>query len=283
MRVAVVGHVEWIEFARVERVPVAGEIIHALEAWEEPGGGGSVAAVQLAKLAGECTFFAALGDDPLGHRAHRDLGALGVRVEAVFRPIPQRRGFTFIDASGERTITVMGERMGPNGADPLPWDVLDGTGAVYFTAGDEAALRHASRSRVLVVTARILPQVARGAVPLDALVGSGRDQAEHYAPGDLDPPPRLAVWTEGRSGGRYRTADGIEGTYPAAPIPGPVVDAYGCGDSFAAGLAFALGSGLGVEDALAFASKCGAACLTGRGPYEGQLSLRHGKEVRDLV
>src|SRR6266508_728643 len=280
MRVAVVGHVEWIEFARVERVPVAGEIIHALEAWEEPGGGGSVAAVQLAKLAGECTFFAALGDDPLGHRAHR---ALGVRVEAVFRPIPQRRGFTFIDASGERTITVMGERMGPNGADPLPWDVLDGTGAVYFTAGDEAALRHARRSRVLVVTARSLPQVARGVVPLDALVGSGRDQAEHYAPGDLDPPPRLAVWTEGRSGGRYRTADGIEGTYPAAPIPGPVVDAYGCGDSFAAGLAFALGSGLGVEDALAFASKCGAACLTGRGPYEGQLSLRHGKEVRDLV
>ena len=40
MRVAVVGHVEWVEFARVERVPVAGEIVHALDAWEEPGGGG---------------------------------------------------------------------------------------------------------------------------------------------------------------------------------------------------------------------------------------------------
>src|SRR2546426_8930706 len=98
MRVAVVGHVEWIQFARVERVPLAGEIIHALEAWEEPGGGGSVAAVQLAKLAGECTFFAALGDDPLGHRAGRDLSALGVRVEAVFRPTRQRRGFPFIGA-----------------------------------------------------------------------------------------------------------------------------------------------------------------------------------------
>ena len=56
MKVGVVGHVEWIEFARVERVPVAGEIVHALEAWEEPGGGGAVAAVQLAKLAGEATF-----------------------------------------------------------------------------------------------------------------------------------------------------------------------------------------------------------------------------------
>ena len=31
MRVAVVGHVEWIEFARVERVPAPGEIVHALE------------------------------------------------------------------------------------------------------------------------------------------------------------------------------------------------------------------------------------------------------------
>ena len=276
MRVAVVGHVEWIEFARVERVPLAGEIIHALEAWEEPGGGGSVAAVQLAKLAGQCAFFAALGDDPIGHRAGRDLGALGVRVEAVFRPTRQRRGFTFIDASGERTITVMGERMGPNGADPLPWDVLDRTDAVYFTAGDDAALRHARRSSVLVATARILPQLARAGVPLDALVGSGRDQAERYAPGDLEPPPRVVVWTDGRSGGRYRTADGIEGTYPAAPIPGPVVDAYGCGDSFAAGLAFGLGSGLGVEESLALAAKCGAACLTGRGPYAGQLVLRSG-------
>src|SRR5437870_10006890 len=230
VRGGVVGHVEWIEFGRVERVPLAGEIIHALEAWEEAGGGGSVAAVQLAKLAGRCAFFAALGDDPIGHRAGRDLSALGVRLEAVFRPTPQRRGFTFIDASGERTITGMGGRMGPNGADPLPWDVLDGTDTVYFTAGDEAALRHARRSRVLVATARVLPQLARARVPLDALVGSGRDQAERYAPGDLEPTPRLAVWTTGASGGRFRTAEGADGSFPGAPIPWPAVGAYGCGD-----------------------------------------------------
>lgn len=274
MRVAVVGHVEWIEFARVERVPLAGEIVHAVDAWEEPGGGGSVAAVQLAKLAGQATFFTALGDDPLGRRAHRELGELGVRIEAVFGPTPQRRGFTFIDSSGERTITVMGERMGPSGDDPLPWDLLEGADAVYFTAGDDHALRRARRARVVVATARILPQLARAGVPLDAVVGSGGDQGERYAPGDLEPPPRLAVWTRGASGGSFLTTEGVDGTFPAAPVPGPVVDAYGCGDSFAAGLTFALGSGQGVEDSLAFAAKCGAACLTGRGPYAGQLSLR---------
>ena len=52
MRVAVVGHVEWVEFARVERVPSPGEIVHALEAWEGPAGGGAVAAAQLALVGG---------------------------------------------------------------------------------------------------------------------------------------------------------------------------------------------------------------------------------------
>ena len=51
-RVAVVGHVEWIEFARVPAMPKPGEIVHVTEWWEDVGGGGSVAAVQLAKLAG---------------------------------------------------------------------------------------------------------------------------------------------------------------------------------------------------------------------------------------
>ena len=124
-----------------------------------------------------------------------------------------------------------------------------------------------------MATSRILPFLAESGVPLDAVVGSGRDDAERYTPGLLDPAPRLVVRTAGADGGTYETADGHSGAFPAAPIPGPVVDAYGCGDSFAAGLTFALGRGDGVEEALAFAAACGAACLTGRGPYAGQLRL----------
>jgi ribokinase len=254
-------------------VPIAGEIIHARDAWEEVGGGGAVAAIQLLKLAGEATFFTALGDDELGHRAERGLASMGVRVEAVFRPTAQRRGVTFLDAAGERTITVIGDRLGPHGQDPLPWDVLGTTDAVYVTAGDDAALGLARRAGVLVATSRILPQLARTGVALDALVGSGRDPAERYEPGDLNPPPRLAVWTEGKAGGRFLTSEGRSGRFDPAPVPGPVVDAYGCGDSFAAGLTFALGEGRSTDDALAFAARCGAASLTGRGPYRGQLEL----------
>jgi ribokinase len=273
MRVAVIGHVEWIEFARVEHVPLPGEIVHADETWEEPGGGGSVAAVQLSKLAMESVFFTTLGDDRLGHRAKKELGAMGVRLEAAYRDTAQRRAFTYIDDRGERTITVIGDRLGPSGDDPLAWDLLDDTAAVYFTAGDRGALKAARRARVVVATLRVLPFLAEAGVRLDAVVGSGRDQDERYVPGSLSPPPGLVVLTAGSEGGSYETANGRSGTFSAAPIPGPVVDAYGAGDSFAAGLTFALGRGDDVEEAVAFAARCGAANLTGRGPYSGQLRL----------
>lgn len=272
MRACVVGHVEWIEFARVERVPSAGEIVHASETFEHAAGGGAVAAVQLAKLAGEATLFTALGDDELGHRAREELERLGVRVRASFRELPQRRGFTFLDRGGERTITVIGERMVPDGVDPLPWEELASADAVYFTGGDGAALAAARAARCLVATPRAEPALAEKAVELDALVGSGRDQKEVQAARSLEQVPHLAVSTAGAEGGSYRTREGGTGSWSAAPLPGPVADAYGCGDSFAAGLTYGLGAGYDVDDALALAAQCGAACLTGAGPYEGQLT-----------
>ncbi len=84
--------------------------------------------------------------------------------------------------------------------------------------------------------------------------------------------PSSLVFTEGARGGTYRQRSGESGSWvPAAP-PGAVVDSYGCGDSFAAGLTYGLGAGLEVAAALALAARCGAVCLTGRGPYQRQLS-----------
>ena len=55
-------------------------------------------------------------------------------------------------------------------------------------------------------------------------------------------------------------------------MPGPVEDAYGCGDCFAAGITYGLGDGRAVDEAVALGARCGAAVLTGRGPYAGQLT-----------
>lgn len=271
MRAAVVGHVEWVQFARVDQVPVPGEIVHAVEHWEEAGGGGAVAAVQLAKLAGAAQLFTALGDDELGYRAHAQLNAQAVECHVAWRARPQRRAFTFTDRAGERTITIMGERLVPAGDDPLDWERLSACDAVYFTGGDPGALRAARSARVLVATPRARETLAAAGVQLDVLVHSGSDAGERVAEDEIRPLPRLVVSTAGALGGRWRAADGTRGSFPAAPLPGPPVDTYGCGDSFAAGLTFGLGEGRPLAPALELAARCGAACLTGRGPYSGQL------------
>jgi ribokinase len=273
MRVAVVGHIEWCEFAEVPHVPKPGEIVHAAHTFQEPAGGGAVAAVQLGKLAGSATLFTAFGDDETGHRAHAELSELGVEIEGGFRPETQRRAFVHLDTRGERTITVLGPRLGPRGGDPLAWDLLDQTDAVHVTAGDVEAVRQARRARTLVATPRGLDTLADAHVELDALVSSGRDPGELYKPGDLDPAPRVVVRTLGAAGGEWETESGERGKWGPAPLPGPVRDAYGCGDSFAAGLTYGLGAGWDIEKAVELAARCGATCLTGRGPYGAQLTL----------
>jgi ribokinase len=270
MRVAVVGHVEWVEFVRVEHVPRPGEIVHALETWEEPAGGGAVAAAQLARLAGSSLFFTGLGADDLGRRARAGLTRLGIEIRAIPDAEPTRRAFTYVDETGERTITVLGEKLRPRGGDSrLPWQELAGLDAVFFVSGDVEALHHARGARILVATARELPTLREAGVQLDALVGSGEDEAELYRPGDLDPAPHVVVTTSGGLGGWIQPG----GPFRPAPLPGTVVDAYGSGDCFAAGLAFALGRGEPVEDAVALAARCGAAVMTGRGPYTAQLTV----------
>ena len=149
METAVVGHTEWITFADVDAVPTAGGIAHTTNEWETPGGGGAVAAVQLAKLAGSATFFTATGDDDIGTRTQRELTSLGVDVRAATRSDTRsRRALTLIDPAGERTIVTLGDRLAPAAADPLGWDDLDTMDAVYVTAGDPGALAHARRGLV---------------------------------------------------------------------------------------------------------------------------------------
>lgn len=268
MRIAVVGHVEWIQFLRVEKLPLAGEIIQAQQAWEEVGGGGAVAAVQLVALGAEVDFFTSLGQDPLGYRALAQLQARGVRVHVAWRQQPQRRAVVMLDGQGERTITVLGPRLAPTAEDPLPWHRLEEAVGCYFTAGPPEQAR---RARRLVATTRVRELL--GSVVPDAWVGSLRDARERVVPEEWVPPASLCVMTDGEKGGLYLQPDSGLAAYAPTPLPGEPADSYGCGDSFAGGLTFALGAGQKTEEALQLAARCGAACLTGPGPYRGQLTL----------
>ena len=160
-----------------------------------------------------------------------------------------RRAFTHVDRNGERTITTIGPKLLPHG--PLP---LEGTDTIFFVAGDAEALRSARAARFLAATTREVPTLEQAAVHLDLLVGSGNDPGEAYD-GGLD--VGVLVITDGPRGG---TANGRH--FDAAPLPGPIADTYGAGDTFGCTLSFALGRGDDLDDALAFAARESAEVLT---------------------
>jgi ribokinase len=272
-RVAVVGHVEWVDFVVVPRLPLPGEILHPPEFWDEAAGGGAVAAVQMTKLTGDALFVTGLAEDELGRRTKEQLAGQGVTLHAAARPGRQRRAFTYLTEDGERTITVLGDRLVPHGDDELTWDLLDEIDGVYFTGGDAAALRETRRARVIVATPRADHALREAGVAVDVLVHSGQDAGEELDPAELDPPPRTVVTTLGAKGGRWAGEAG-SGEWQAQELPGPRLDEYGAGDSFAAGLTVGLAAGMPIAEAVALGSRCGAANMMGRGPYAGQLDLR---------
>jgi len=240
-------------------MPSAGEIVHAERVWEEPAGGGAVVARQLALLAGRCELFTALGEDRLGEESARRLAELGVDVHVQWGGAT-RRAWTHVDAGGERTITVLGDKLLARG--PLP---LDGYDLVFFVSGDDDALRAARHAQFLAATVRELPTLQRVHVELDLLVASANDPGERYD-GSLE--TRHVALTDGERGG---TLDGVK--WDTAPAP-PVVDTYGAGDSFAAALAYALARGDDARSSAELAARAGAAVTGGAGPYEAQLAFR---------
>lgn len=269
LALAVVGHVEVVSFLAVDHLPAAGEIAHATTCCHHAAGGGAVVAVQLARLSGRrVPFFTALGRDPEGHRAVEELQALGLDLHVAWRDVPTRRAITFIDGAGERTITVIGERLAPGASDPLPWELLAGMDGVFVTASDAAGLRKARQARVLAATPRVrLAVLQQAAVELDALIGSATDPGEQYASEDLHPAPRLWVGTRGAEGGIMNPG----GSFNALLRTTPVRDTYGAGDCFAAAVTAGMAAGWELREAISLGCHCGNACLDGLGPYEGQL------------
>ena len=244
-KVAVVGHVEWVDFAVVPRLPHPGEILHVHEFWAEAAGGGAVAVVQMAKLTGGALFFTALADDELGaphggaaRRPGRDSacgGAAGHPAPRLHVP-DRRRGAHDHDPRrpARRRTATTGSRGRCSTA-------IDG---VYFTGGDAGGAaggaagarrrRHAARRR-----ARCARPGSRSTCSCTPATTPARSSTR-------------PSWTRrrGRSSRRSaRRAVAGRGRRAAgrgrrSRCRGRCVDEYGAGDSFAAGLTTGLAAGL---------------------------------------
>jgi len=278
-RVVIIGHVEWVTHA-LGRLPERGHIADLHDPWCEPAGGGAVAAVAAARLGAQVTLVTALGDDATAAESERVLEDRAVSLVAARARGPQTPVLTIIEPGGERTIMVVGQRLQAAASDDIPSELLSSADAIYYTGEDPELLRAARSATHLVVTGRRLADVIAAGVVADVIVASANDPDE--SPGALPPTlaPAAVVLTDGAYGGSITLRGTPTRRYQPVALTAPVVDSYGCGDSFAAGLTVGLARGLGIRDATSLAATAGSECATWRGglgphsPQQGSMRDR---------
>ncbi len=125
-RVAVVGHVEWVDFVEVDRFPQPGTVVHAPGSFARAGGGGGVVTGVLADLEDvEVEFFVALGRDAAGEATVTQLterGAVAPRrvarsADAASRDAARdrRRANDHHDRRAARAVWLRRVAVGPAG------------------------------------------------------------------------------------------------------------------------------------------------------------------------
>ena len=265
LKLAVIGHVEWMRFLHADHLPKAGVISHSQTYLDEPAGGGALAAVEMQRITKRNVhFYTALGKDYTGEKCYERLKSLGLNLNVSWRDSPTREGISIVDSTGDRAINVIGERLQPNAKDDLPWEELSQFDGVFITATDAEGIRLSRKAKFISATPRVgIRTLKESKVQLDLLVGSGLDPDEKYNEKEIIPIPKIRIKTEGALGGKVWPG----GQYPAAYNISKAVDSYGCGDKFAAAVTAALAANWNLEHAISLGAHRGAKCAEYFGPY----------------
>lgn len=293
-RYCVAGSLNMDMVTRVERFPLPGESLRGISFSIFPGGKGANQAVALARLGARVEMVGALGDDVLGARYRKILGELGVGTRGIGDVSGVSTGSASIEvaSTGENKIIVVA---GAN----------DGVSEA-FLAGKKALIEEADLLLLqlevplesVVLAARIAHDAGKTVIldpapardmpaelyPLISVITPNETEAAILTGCDtkdeagiaragavlLDRGARFVVIKAGGRGAYLVERSGLT-RVPGYPVK--VVDTVAAGDSFNAGLAFALGdlgqgTGLSRETLLAalpFANAVGGLSTTREG------------------
>jgi ribokinase len=261
------------------RIPVAGETLLAGSALIEPGGKGANQAVAAARDGAVVLMAGAVGRDALSAGALRLLRESGVNLERVAE-VDASTGCAaiMVDARGANSIAVGSGAnlfavasqieaavLGPEATVVLQMEVAPEQTALLI----ERARKVGSRIILNLAPAAALSEAALRM--LDVLIVNETEGvwlAEHLgcaasASGLHERLGGIAiVLTKGGDGAEVASADAIWHE-PACPVV--VIDTTAAGDCFVGVLAHRLDSGVGLRDAVNWASSAAALCCARRG------------------
>jgi ribokinase len=296
-RIIVLGSTNTDMVVKAARIPVPGETILGGRFLMNPGGKGANQAVAAARLGGDVTFVAKVGDDLFGREAKALFAKEGIRTDYVLTDPMEPSGVALImvDDKGENCISVAS---GANGT--LVPDDLAAARAEIENAGVllmqletpvetvVCAAQWAASNGVPVILnpapARALPEALLTCVSVITPNESEAELLTGIKVTDPSSAEAAAVALHGKgvahvvvtlgSKGAFVHADGRGELVPAFKVD--AVDTTAAGDVFNGALAVALTEGQSLASAARFAARAAAISVTRLG---AQASAPYRKEI----
>lgn len=305
--IVVVGSANQDYIVRVAVPPGPGETVLAQSLTRQPGGKGANQAVAAARLSGNVSFIASVGDDADGSSLLRELRSEGVdttNVEIINRG---RTGLALVSVydSGENSITVVpgtnfaltSERVRRTverlAADPasaivvvqaelLP-EIIESTLRAAASSGARCILNLAPYQPIDTGLLSLCDPLVVNEAEASALVG--------WAVNDVDTAARAVEQLRGTSPSVVVTigpngavwADAAGGGHVPAPVGVSVVDTTGAGDAFVGALAALLARGVSLRRAVEFGVQAGSFAVGSPGAQSSYPTLMDLDLDLDLV
>lgn len=299
-KIVVIGSCNTDMVISMDHLPLPGETLIGGEFFMNSGGKGANQAVAAARLGGNVSFIAKVGNDPFGKRALEQYRAEGIDVKHILTDPEQPSGVALImvDAQGENSIAVA------SGANAhLTTKDLDNAKEILSRADIvlmqletpittvEHAANVAKRSGAKVILNPAPAQPLPESLLQNLYILIANETEAEFISGtqitDMDSVARAAdilcdkgvekvVITLGSRGAFVKE----RGNYHQIPgLKVKAVDATAAGDTFCGALCVALAEEKNLTEAVTFANRCAAVTVTRMG---AQSSLPYRSEIEEV-
>ena len=299
--VYVIGSSNTDMVVKAERLPHPGETVIGTDFLMNPGGKGANQAVAAARLGGDVTFVARVGNDLFGRQALQQFKLEKVDTSFISVDAEHPSGIALIgvDAHGENNIMVapgangsLDKKMVERAFDAIPAsaviliqleipiETVEFALRKGFEKGCKVILNPAPVSRVDPNALKYLHLITPNELEAGMLTGikvNDRDDAEQAAIKLHEMGVPNVIITLGAKGAYIHT-ERIATVVPAPAVT--AIDTTAAGDCFNGALAVALSEGLAIEEATAFACKAAAISVTRMG---AQSSMPLRKELDEIT
>lgn len=260
-------------------LPAPGETVIGGKFVMNPGGKGANQAVAAARLGGDVTFIAKVGNDMFGEEAVKGFNSHGIDTQFITKDMENASGVALIlvDKHGENSISVaLGANATINMQDiepaipylktsafvlmqlESPLELVEHTGRLAGESGFRFVLNPAPAQPLSDDLLKSLYMITPNSIEAESLSGikvadeiSAREAARVLRAKEVD----IVIITMG-SAGAYVLSDELDELIPAPKVN--VVDTTAAGDTFNGALLVALAEGQSLRHAVEFANRAAA-------------------------